>query len=207
MDGQPCPNPGRTMRAANTGTSRSTPACARGKESVRKLAERYKSQDRQSKLQSAGADWARSIQPNFFVTLTFASKEGVSFAYASTAFGRFVRHLRSSLYGQKSSKRIPMFPVVEKYCHSNLRKPSVGTHIHLLVRLHGDREMLGQVVSKAWRKAGRFCGDPKVNCARDEGEWFKDINTDEDSSAYSGYIIKTCRDNIDSVLINFVHAI
>lgn len=172
---------------------------------VRRRAEMLRAEGHKNALRDAAARWAQEFDPTYFVTLTFADKEGTSFVYAKTVFGRFVRHLRSSLYGPDSRKRFPMFPVVEKYCRSNERQREVGTHIHLLINLQGDPAWLAVVVAQAWRKSGKFCGDPKKNTKDNNDLWFKPINNDDIATTFSDYIVKTCRDNMDAVLLDFVH--
>lgn len=165
-------------------------------------------EESQNELQKVLADHFLVEDYNAFITLTYKSEDSVSYEYAKKTFGRFLHALRTNLYKESCTYRMPVVPVVESYpgrrlC-SGLPADSIErTHIHCCIKLPGNPKDHMELVRKVWLSSGRHCGDPKIYCPKDEDNWFIEIMTTKLMKIYVNYSLKQCCYDHEPVLWNF----
>jgi hypothetical protein len=163
---------------------------------------------RQTRLQAEMRDWILRGDPNSFVTLTFRSERGVSYRRAEKEYGAFAHELKCQLFGEKSTKRIFMVPIIEGYAKEQQRTalldaPGEHTHIHCLIRFPGNPMDYKEIVRQIWIATSGVCGDPDVYCPNSDA-WFQELATDESKRIRTNYVLKTCGQDTEALLCKFV---
>lgn len=129
--------------------------------------------------------WLQGYDWDYFLTLTFKYPVYDS-GRASQAIERFINQLSRKAFGQRSSKRIVTFPVIEK-CSDN------ALHVHMMIQdpkegINPSRQQrfdLRNAIIEAWIQASSSAGNPALTGKNDE--WMKKI---DNVSQGIGYLSK-----------------
>lgn len=143
-------------------------------------------------LISETAGWITKTQWNYFVTLTF--KGEITDANALYQFTGFVKRMNYQIFGKRSKRRIPMFPVIE---HTKCGNP----HFHLMVGNNDDfiGDKLKLLIMDTWSRSSFV---DRYHMMR-TNDWFQPIETSTESKAVR-YCLKTARNDIDCVILDHV---
>ena len=133
---------------------------------------------------SQGENW------KYFVTLTF--RKDISDDGAKHIFNGLCKRINQEIFGKRSRRRLPMFPVIE---HTKDGRP----HFHFLLGSHekyGDKRLKKLIMNK-WNMSDFT----KIDHLRYDHEWFKPIDENSNTNIIN-YCLKTVKNDIDCVLLN-----
>lgn len=162
-----------------------------------------------TELQKAVQGMLKGCDFNVLVTLTFRGNPCVSYDKAKKFIGVFVSNLRSSLYGDRSKRKIVLAPFIEG-SEEQLREDGYRntegfrTHVHVLLKLEGDPTLYKDRVAKAWTSQSLKCGNPKDHDPSGH-RWFRVIDGPGDLGRVSEYVSKFLSGDTYGLVVDYVH--